>query len=142
MRHLVLIWAVLACACAASPKPAPTPKPFSMKTYTFVLLKRGPAWSPEETPESKKLFEGHMANIKAMARAKKLVIAGPFDAPAEDKTAYAGLFIFDVPAEEAKQLLANDPAIAAGRLVPEMMPWYGPAGLTYDGAEQALSEAN
>ena len=113
-----------------------------MKTYTFVLLKRGPAWSPEQTPETKKLGEGHMANINAMARAKKLVIAGPFDAPADDKDAYAGLFIFDVPAEEAKQMMANDPAIAAGRFVPVMMPWYGPAGLTYDGAEEALKEVH
>ena len=112
-----------------------------MKTYTFVLLRRGPAWSPDETPESKKLFEGHMANIKAMAHARKLVIAGPFDAPRDDKTAYAGLFIFDVTSkEEVQQLLANDPAIAAGRLVPEMMPWYGPAGLTYDGAEQEIAD--
>jgi uncharacterized protein YciI len=144
MRHLLLILSVVACACASSPKPAAPAapaKPFAMKTYTFVLLRRGPAWSPDETPESKKMFEGHMANIKAMARAKKLILAGPFDAPAEDKTAPAGLFIFDVPGDEVKQLLANDPAIAGGRLVPELMPWYGPAGLTYDGAEHALDDA-
>ncbi|HUS29961.1 MAG TPA: hypothetical protein VMZ53_15755 [Kofleriaceae bacterium] len=141
MRHLLLILSLVATACAGSPPRETTPpKKFAMKTYTFVLLKRGPAWSPEETPESKKLFEGHMANIKAMARARKLIIAGPFDAPKDDKAAYAGLFVFDVPAEEAKQLLAGDPAIVAGRLVPEMMPWYGPAGLTYDGAEEALRE--
>jgi uncharacterized protein YciI len=138
MRHLLLISSLVACACASSPKPVAPAKPFSMKTYTFVLLRRGPAWSPEQTAESKKIFEGHMANIKAMARAKKLILAGPFDAPAGDKTAYAGLFVFDVPAEEAKQLMASDPAVAA----PEMMPWYGPAGLTYDGAEHALDDAN
>ena len=140
MRHLLLILSVVACACASSPKPAAPAKPFSMKTYTFVLLRRGLAWTPDKTPESQKLFEGHMANIKAMARAKKLVLAGPFDAPAEDKNAYAGLFVFDVSAEETKQLLANDPAVAAGRLVPEIMPWYGPAGLTYDGVEESLKD--
>lgn len=136
MRVLVLL---LIAACAASPRPAPTApaKKFSMRMYTFVLLRRGPAWSPEETPDSKRLFEGHMANIKAMAKAGKLVIAGPFDAPADDRTAYAGLFVMDVKSDdEARALLANDPAIAAGRLVAELRPWYGPAGLTYDGAGQ------
>jgi hypothetical protein len=38
--------------------------------------------------------------------------------------------------DEAHALLANDPAIASGRLVPELRPWYGPAGITYDGADQ------
>ena len=112
-----------------------------MKMYSMVMLRRGPAWSAQETPESKKLFEGHMANIKAMARAGKLVIAGPFDADEKVADAYAGVFIFDVtdPAE-LKALLGNDPAIAAGRLVPEVLAWYGPAGLTYDGREDALKQ--
>lgn len=119
-------------ACAA-PKPPPA-KPFAMRTYIFVLLRRGPAWSPEETPESKKLFEGHMANIMAMAKSKKLVIAGPFDAPKDQADAYAGMFVFDVATDaEVQALLANDPAIAAGRLVPELRTWHGPVGLTYDG---------
>ena len=108
-----------------------------MRTYTFVLLKRGPAWTLDETAESKKIFEGHMANIRAMGKAGKLVLAGPFDAPAGDKTAYAGLFVLDVKSdEEARALLANDPAVQSGRFVPELRPWYGPAGITYDGAGQ------
>ncbi len=112
-----------------------------MKMYSMVMLRRGPAWSPTKTPESTKLFEGHMANIKAMARTGKLVIAGPFDADDSDASAYAGVFIFDVTdAAELKALLGNDPAIAAGRLVPEVLAWYGPAGLTYDGRDEALKE--
>ena len=78
-----------------------------------------------------------MANIKAMGKAGKLVLAGPFDAPADDHTAYAGLFVLDVKSDdEARALLANDPAIHSGRLVPELRAWYGPAGITYDGAGQ------
>ena len=94
----------------------------------------GPAWTPDETPETKKIFEGHMANIKAMAASGKLVIAGPTDMPVEDRTAVAGIFLFDVPNKaDVEALLANDPAIAAKRLVPEILPWYSPAGLTYPG---------
>lgn len=105
-----------------------------MKSYFLVLLRRGPAWSPDETPESKKIFEGHMANINAMAKTGKLIIAGPMDAPAEDRTAIAGLFLFeDASRADVDAMIANDPAIKIQRLVPEVLTWYGPAGLTYPG---------
>jgi uncharacterized protein len=138
MKQLWIVLGLIACGAPVKPvAPAPPAKPFAMRTYTFVLLKRGPAWSLDETPESKQIFEGHMANIKAMGKAGKLVLAGPFDAPAGDRTAYAGLFVLDVPSDdEARALLANDPAVASGRFVVELRPWYGPAGITYDGAGQ------
>ena len=130
---------ILLAACASAPAAAPKPraKPFAMRGYSFVLLKRGPAWSATETPESKQLFDGHMENIKAMGKSGKLVLAGPFDAPDDDRTAYAGIFVLDVKTEdEARAVLVHDPAIAAGRLVPEFHSWYGPVGITYDGADQ------
>jgi len=50
------------------------------------------------------------------------------------KDALAGIFIFDVPSlEEAEALARMDPAVQAGRFTVEVMPWFGPAGLTYDG---------
>jgi uncharacterized protein YciI len=108
-----------------------------MRTYTFVLLRRGPAWTAEQTPETRKIFEGHMANIRAMAKVGKLVLAGPFDAPADDPTAYAGLFVLDVGSEaEARALLAGDPAVQSGRFLVELRTWLGPAGITFDGAGQ------
>jgi uncharacterized protein YciI len=145
MKQLLIAFALAACATAApatshtaSPT-APAAKTFATRTYTFVLLKRGPAWSPEETPQSKKIFEGHMANIRAMGKAGKLVLAGPFDAPADDRAAYAGLFVLDVGSEaEARTLLASDPAVQSGRLIPELRTWYGPAGITFDGAGQFM----
>lgn len=135
---LVALVLVTMCACggrAAKPAAAPAAKAFSMKNYYLVLLKRGPAWTPEQTEETKRLGDGHMANIKAMGAAKKLVLAGPTDVPETDRAAIAGIFILDAkdPAE-VSALLANDPAIAAGRFIPEVLPWYGPAGITYDGA--------
>lgn len=141
-----LVACIVAAGCASQPTPAKpcatvaAKKPFKMRMYSFVLLKRGPAWTAEQTDESKRLFEGHMANIKAMARSGKLVLAGPLEADDADKTAYAGIFIFDAGPAELKTLLAADPAIAAGRLTPEIREWYGPVGLTYDGRDQALRE--
>jgi uncharacterized protein len=120
--------ALLLLVACGSAKPAPAaPEKFEMQGYQLVLLRRGPAWTPEQTPETKKLFEGHMANIQAMAATCKLVIAGPFDAPESDRTALAGIFVFDAKREELDGLLKNDPAIAAGRLVPEIHAWYSDA---------------
>jgi uncharacterized protein YciI len=154
MRQLwigvMMIMIMMVVACGGAPAAATgtgtgtgartaTAKKFAMRMYTFVLLKRGPAWTAEETPETKRIFEGHMANILAMGKAGKLVLAGPLDAPADDKAAYAGLFVLDVASEaEARALLAQDPAVASGRLIPELRSWYGPAGITYDGAGQFM----
>jgi uncharacterized protein len=137
MKQLLIALALVACGAPPRPVAPAAENKFEMRSYTFVLLKRGPAWTAEKTPESTKLFEGHMANIEAMAKAGKLVLAGPFDAPADDPTAYAGLFLFDASSEdEVRALLAADPAIAAGRLVPELRSWHGPTGITYNGASQ------
>lgn len=134
---LALVIALAACggrAAAPTTCPAPGAGTLEMREYFLVLLRRGPAWTAEKTDATAKLFEGHMANIEAMARSGALVLAGPTDAPATDPTAIAGIFVFGVATRaEVEALIANDPAIAAGRLVPEILPWYGPAGLTYPG---------
>lgn len=145
--NLVLIFVtalLVGCGARATPPAAPvtpttTATPVAsgkleMKPYFLVLLRRGPAWTPESTPETKQLFEGHMANIEAMARSGKLIIAGPTDAGPDDRQAVAGIFIFDVPSrEEVDAMLREDPAIVATRLVPEVMPWWGPANISYPG---------
>ena len=46
---------------------APAALPPGMDAYFFGLLYRGPAWTPGETDETKKIQEGHMANIQRMA---------------------------------------------------------------------------
>ena len=132
VRAAAALALIVACGSAQQPPPR---KPFGMRTYMFVILKHGPAWTPEQTAETKQLFAGHMANIKAMAKAKQLLIAGPFDDDETKPDALAGMFIFEsTDASVVRELLSHDPAIAAGRLAPELHVWYGPKGLTYDGA--------
>lgn len=94
-------------------------------TYYFAFLKRGPKWTPEKTPETAKIQADHMANINAMAKKGKLVIAGPF----ENAGNYAGVFVFKVGSlEEAKSLAESDPAVKIGRLAAEVHPWSVPQG--------------
>jgi uncharacterized protein YciI len=95
-------------------------QPFKQTTYYLGFLRRGPKWTPEKTPETEKLQAAHMANINAMAKTGKLVIAGPFENAGE----YAGVYVFKVGSlDEAKQLAESDPAVKAGRLVTDVHPW-------------------
>jgi uncharacterized protein len=97
---------------------------YEMKQYFFVMLTKGPN-RDQDSVTTQKLQEGHMANITKMADMKKLAIAGPF----LDDGFWRGIFILDVAtAEEAKQLIDNDPAVKAGRLKYEIHPWYGARG--------------
>ena len=98
---------------------------YGMKKYVLVLLKTGPAEISDKA-EIDKHFAGHMANIGRLAAEGKLVLAGPIGR----KEKYRGLFVFEVAdIEEAKTLTATDPAIQAGLLEPEFMPYYGSAAL-------------
>jgi uncharacterized protein YciI len=148
MRPLLLASLLASCIGCATGNTAQAVKPdsprkeFQMRTYYMAFLRKGPAWSAEKTPESVAAFEGHMANINRLAACGKLLIAGPFGKgpnPADD---FAGIFIFDVPTlEEAVALTQTDPAVKAGRFIVEVRPWYGPAGLTYDGHEPPKPDA-
>lgn len=99
---------------------------YGMKKYVFCLLKSGTnkTTSKEET---QKLFEGHMANINKLAEEGKLVVAGPF---MKNDRNYRGIYVFNVETiEEAKALVATDPAIKANLLEAELTPWYCTAAL-------------
>jgi uncharacterized protein YciI len=98
----------------------PPAQPLKQTTYYFTFLRRGPKWTAEKTPETEKLQAAHMANINALAKTGKLVIAGPF----ENAGDYAGVFVFKVSSlDEARALAESDPAIKAGRLIADVHPW-------------------
>src|SRR6187431_3086338 len=79
-----------------------------MKQYVFCILKTG-SNTTATTEEKNNLFKGHMANITKLAKEGKLALAGPF--MKNDKN-YRGLYIFNVTTiEEAKELVASDPAV-------------------------------
>jgi uncharacterized protein YciI len=99
---------------------------YGMKKYVFCLLKSGSNTSTSKE-ETKKLFEGHMANINKLAQEGKLVVAGPF---MKNDRNYRGIYIFNVETlEEAQALVATDPAIQAKLLEAELTPWYATAAL-------------
>ena len=111
--------------------------PYEMTTYYLVLLYRGPNSTGQATPETQRIQEEHMANIRRMAAAGKLILAGPFS----DNGNLRGVFIFRVGSlEEAKALADADPAVKAGRLAPEIHPWFSAKNIrVYATAEEAAA---
>lgn len=94
--------------------------PQNMTIYYLRLLKRGPLWTPEETPEVERLQAAHLAYGQNLREAGKLVLNGPL----LDNGDLRGIGIFRVGSlEEAQALSDADPAVQAGRLVSELHPW-------------------
>ncbi|MEP7270695.1 MAG: YciI family protein [Acidobacteriota bacterium] len=109
-------------------KPGTQAKPpvFDLDRYQFGILRRGPKWTAESTPETEKIQVGHMENIGKMAATGKLVAAGPM----LDNGDLRGIFLFKVDSvDEAIKLAAEDPAIKAGRLTLELLTWMAPRGI-------------
>jgi len=92
-------------------------------SYYLGFLKRGPKFSPEDSPERQRIQEAHLKNIGRLHEMGKLVAAGPF---LED-TELRGIFVFKTATmEEANELTNTDPAVQAGRLRIELYEWKVP----------------
>jgi uncharacterized protein YciI len=138
----VLFLLVVAFACPAlaqepAPPAAPNPKfdaalaaqvgadDNGMRNYVLVVLKTGTNKMPAG-PERDAMFKGHFANMERLSKEGKLALAGPFDGV----DGWRGLFIFAVAdIEEARKLVATDPVVAKGEMVPEFHKYYGSAAL-------------
>lgn len=128
MTRQVRRFALAAMLCGvlwAADEKKPEPQ-YEMRRYVIGILRRGPKWTAEQTPETKTIQDGHMANIRKMAAAGKLIVAGPFGGAGD----MAGMFIFDAATpDEVRAMAEEDPAVKSGRLVLELYPWYAAAGL-------------
>ena len=98
---------------------------YGMKKYVFAFLKVGPNRGLDSL-QTMELQEAHLRNINRLAENGQLVLAGPFFGKGDLR----GIYIFNVSTvEEARQLVATDPAIKAGSLQMELLEWYGTAAL-------------
>jgi uncharacterized protein YciI len=114
---------------AAEPTPGPSAAPHASGTpmefdsFILVLLVRPPNAPERPKAELDQLQEGHMANMKRLADEGKLFKAGP----TEDFSGrnIRGIFILKTESvDQAREWVATDPSVKAGRLAPEFMKWY------------------
>jgi uncharacterized protein len=97
---------------------------FLMRKYYLVLLKRSPTANPNSSTNLS-LERAHLEHLSWLAETRKTCMAGPIAAENEIKD----IVIFSTPTlEEADRLMRMDPAVKAGRIVYEILPWWGPIG--------------
>jgi uncharacterized protein YciI len=112
-------------------EPTPTPSaaphasgtPMEFDSFILVLLVRPPNAPEKPKAELDQLQEGHMANMRRLADEGKLFKAGPI----EDFSGrnIRGIFILKTESvDQAREWVATDPSVKAGRLTPEFMKWY------------------
>jgi uncharacterized protein YciI len=114
---------------AEETKPAPSAAPHASGTpmefdsFILVLLVRPPNAPDRPKAELDQIQEGHMANMRRLAEEGKLFKAGP----TEDFSGrnVRGIFILKTESvDRAREWVATDPSVKAGRLVPEFMKWF------------------
>ncbi|BFG69807.1 hypothetical protein KACHI17_06880 [Sediminibacterium sp. KACHI17] len=117
-KVLLLVFLAAICSIANAQN---NPKPEEqIRKYWFVLLLKGPVRN-QDSATAAKIQRGHLDNMDKMYYDGKLKVAGPFG----DGKDWQGIFIFDCATkEEVENLLKTDPAIAAGRLIADIRPWY------------------
>ena len=130
---LVVLWP------ATGPVLAEAAEARRMVTVYLTLLKKGPAWTPEQTPATKALQEAHLANIRQLWQAQKMIVAGPTEDAAGE---LRGIFVIKAGSlDEAKALAASDPAVKAGRLVAMVYPWWVEEGVLPDAGSYCTAKA-
>ncbi|MEO8768878.1 MAG: YciI family protein [Ferruginibacter sp.] len=92
-----------------------------IEQYWFVMLKTVSRQDFDSIRKAK-LFDGHMANITRLYNEGILKVSGPFG---KNDFKWSGIFIFDCKTkEEVEAYISKDPAIAAGLLAVDIVPWY------------------
>jgi uncharacterized protein YciI len=119
---IALVWAALPSRAQDKPEGMP-----EMTTYYFGMLLPGEKYtSGPVTPERAELQKQHLAHMKKMHMAGRLVIAGPL----VDDGTIRGLVVYKAASiEEARAWAEADPAVKAGRLKVEMHPWMVQKGI-------------
>lgn len=122
MKPVILASCLLLVAIAgptvAQEKAAPA---FKMVEFHMALIKRGPQWTDEKTPETTKVFAQHVAYVTSLLESGKTVIGGPL----ADDGEIRGLYVLRAKsASEAREWADADPAVKAGHFAVEMHPWW------------------
>ena len=95
-----------------------------MALYYVYLLRKGPTWTADSTPEIDALQAAHVANMRRLRDEAKLVLNGPLLDSFQLSGELRGIGVMKATSMvEAREWISTDPMIRAGRLVYEMHAW-------------------
>lgn len=92
------------------------------RSYVTVFLRKGPNYQPPASrpPEQARIVWEHVRrNMQLQAEGKKALV-GPIEGGGD----IVGLTVFVVPEAEARQLMQDDPAVAAGIFAYDVVIWH------------------
>ncbi|MBS0275280.1 MAG: hypothetical protein JSR55_13045 [Proteobacteria bacterium] len=113
--RLVIALGFLTASLPASAQDAANPQSFFVLVYS-----QGPSWKPG-TPMAKQRLGKHLAYMLSLRDTHKLFLAGPL------KDANGGLILLRAKSiDDAKAIMAHDPAIMTGVFVGNAHAWEAP----------------
>ncbi len=96
----------------------------NMTIYYVYLLKKGSAWTAEETPELNALQEAHLANLRRLGEMGKLVLNGPLLDSFATSGEIRGIGVLKAASlAEAQELISTDPMVKVNHLIFELHAW-------------------
>ena len=112
--------------CLASAAPAFAQLPPNMRSYYVAVMKKGPAWTADPSPETHAVQQAQEAYLQRLETEKKLIGAGPIS----DSSELGAVWLLDVPSKaDAERLVGDDPAVKANRLSPLVLEWFAEKGI-------------
>ncbi|HEU0304852.1 MAG TPA: hypothetical protein VFR32_09765 [Gaiellaceae bacterium] len=93
--------------------------------FAVALYRRGPLWDRSRPIGEQDGLQGHFAYMGRLMGDGTIERGGPFyraDELVEGEL--VALAVYTVPVAEATRLAAADPAVAAGLMECDVMPWY------------------
>jgi len=116
-------------------RPVPEVDRLPPMTHYVVGLLRRVASAPRPNPEEAgTLQESHLAHLRRLRESGELLTTGPM----EEENELRGLIIFSTDkVSRARDLMRDDPLVAAGHLVLDLYTWFAPAGLALSKARRA-----
>ncbi len=97
----------------------------SMVSYTFVLLHRGPNWTANATSGVRRVLKSHAKHLARLRGRGALIATGAIEGTGELR----GILVFDADTAATRRAVEKDPAVKAGRFVPEIHPWWTAYGV-------------
>lgn len=94
---------------------------FKLVEFHMALLKLAPQAGETKSGEAKRIHEAQEAYFEELVKSGKAVLGGPLADGGELK----GVYVFRAAnAEQARLWAEGDPAVKAGHLTVEMIPWW------------------
>lgn len=100
----------------------------SLNQYYVVLMKKGPNWTQEASPELEKYQQEHLQQLSELYSAGKLAITGPYEGHSDGQIRAISLFFRKAfsSADELKELVEQNELFQKGHLVAEVGTWFFP----------------